>query len=224
MKDILNKRKEKSSRDFPGGPVAKNPPWHAGDLGSIPGWEIKTPHAAKQLSLRATNTEPSCYNGCKETATIPHAPTVIRCSQINTFLKSSNAGEEKSNSSLHTPAPETPVLVAQCPTLCNLMDCSLPDSSVPGILQDKNTGMGCHVKALSYTGNRRLGISDYCYLYTVFSLWQSKQTLNVEFFKKIILGCSGSSLLHKLSLVYWGGFSCYRGQTLGCAGLRSCGV
>ena len=37
------------------------------------------------------------------------------------------------------------VLVAQlCPTLCNPMDCSLPGSSVHGILQAKNTGMGCH--------------------------------------------------------------------------------
>ena len=31
-----------------------------------------------------------------------------------------------------------------CPTLCNPMDCSPPSSSVPGILQVKNTGMGCH--------------------------------------------------------------------------------
>ena len=100
-------------------------------------------------------------------------PTCPNCDQMQPnkyFLKSSNAGEEKSNSSLHTPAPETPVLVAQCPTVCNPMDCSLSDSSVPGILQDKNTGRGCHVKPLSYIGNRRLGISDHCYLYTVFSL------------------------------------------------------
>ena len=34
-------------------------------------------------------------------------------------------------------------LVTQsCPTLCDLMDCSSPSSSVPGILQ--NTGVGCH--------------------------------------------------------------------------------
>ena len=30
--------------DFPGGPVAKNLPSNAGDMGSIPGWETKTPH------------------------------------------------------------------------------------------------------------------------------------------------------------------------------------
>ena len=30
------------------------------------------------------------------------------------------------------------------PTLCNPMDCRPPGSSVPGILQAKNTGVGCH--------------------------------------------------------------------------------
>ena len=37
------------------------------------------------------------------------------------------------------------VLVAQlCLTVCDPMDCSLPGSSVHGILQAKNTGVGCH--------------------------------------------------------------------------------
>ena len=31
-----------------------------------------------------------------------------------------------------------------CPTLCDLIDRSLPGSPVPGILQAKNTGVGCH--------------------------------------------------------------------------------
>ena len=44
-------------RDFPGGPVAKNPPSNAGDTGSIPGRGTKIPHATGQLSLRATTTE-----------------------------------------------------------------------------------------------------------------------------------------------------------------------
>ena len=36
-------------------------------------------------------------------------------------------------------------LVAQsCPTVCNPMDCSLPDSSVHGDSPGKNTGVGCH--------------------------------------------------------------------------------
>ena len=37
------------------------------------------------------------------------------------------------------------VLVAQsCPTLCDPMDCSLPDSSVHGDSSGKKTGAGCH--------------------------------------------------------------------------------
>ena len=31
-----------------------------------------------------------------------------------------------------------------CPTLCNLMDCSPPGSSVYGNSPGKNTGVGCH--------------------------------------------------------------------------------
>ena len=31
-----------------------------------------------------------------------------------------------------------------CPTLCNLMDCSPPGSSVHGDSPGKNTGVGCH--------------------------------------------------------------------------------
>ena len=37
-------------RDFPGGPVVKNPPSSARDMGSIPGRGTKIPHAIKQLS------------------------------------------------------------------------------------------------------------------------------------------------------------------------------
>jgi len=33
------------SRDFPGGPVVKNPLYNAGDVGTITGWGIKVPHA-----------------------------------------------------------------------------------------------------------------------------------------------------------------------------------
>ena len=40
-------------RDSPGGPVVKNPPCNAGDMGSIAGWQPKIPYAVKQLSPRA---------------------------------------------------------------------------------------------------------------------------------------------------------------------------
>ena len=46
-------------RDFPGGPVAKNP--RAGVMGSIPDPE-KLPHAVEQLSLCAATTEPMSHN------------------------------------------------------------------------------------------------------------------------------------------------------------------
>ena len=44
-------------RDFPCGPVVKNLPSSAGDVGSIPSWE-KIPHASGQLSK--STTEPVC--------------------------------------------------------------------------------------------------------------------------------------------------------------------
>ena len=37
-------------RDFPGGPVVKNPPSNPEDAGSNPGWGTKVPHAAGQLN------------------------------------------------------------------------------------------------------------------------------------------------------------------------------
>ena len=49
-------------RDFPGGPVVKNPPYNAGDVDSIPGQRTKIPHAAGQLSPWATTTELMCLN------------------------------------------------------------------------------------------------------------------------------------------------------------------
>ena len=49
-------------RDFPGGPVVKNPPYNAGDVGLIPGQGTKTPHAVGQLSLHATTTELVCLH------------------------------------------------------------------------------------------------------------------------------------------------------------------
>ena len=50
------------SWDFPGGPVVKNLPCNAGDVGSIPGWGTKIPHASDQLSPLATAIEPGSHN------------------------------------------------------------------------------------------------------------------------------------------------------------------
>ena len=50
-------RDKTKCRDFPDGPVVKNPPSNAEDTGSIPVQGTKIPHATGQLSLRATTTE-----------------------------------------------------------------------------------------------------------------------------------------------------------------------
>ena len=52
----------KKFRDFPGGPVVKNPPSNAGGAGLIPGLGTKIPHGTGQLSLCATTTEPEHLN------------------------------------------------------------------------------------------------------------------------------------------------------------------
>ena len=53
---------KKKYRDFPGGPVVKNPPSYAGDMGLIQGQGTKIPHAVGQLSPRATTTEHKSHN------------------------------------------------------------------------------------------------------------------------------------------------------------------
>ena len=57
-------------RDLSGGPVVKNPPSNAGDLGSIPGRGTKIPHAAGQLSPCNATTEPAHSEA--------HAPQIER--------------------------------------------------------------------------------------------------------------------------------------------------
>ena len=49
-------------RDFPGGPVVRNPPSTAGVAGSIPGQGTEIPHAVGQLNSLTTTTEPTHHN------------------------------------------------------------------------------------------------------------------------------------------------------------------
>ena len=53
--------------------MVKNPPFSAGDAGSIPGQGAKLPHVAGQLRPRATTTELACLNqrACVLQATEP---------------------------------------------------------------------------------------------------------------------------------------------------------
>ena len=46
--------------------------------------------------------------------------------------------------------------VQSCLTLRNPMDCSPPGSSVHGVLQAKNTGVGCHAHLQGYLPNPRI--------------------------------------------------------------------
>ena len=69
-------------RDFHGGPVVKNLPYNAGDVSSIPGQGTKIPHAAGQLSPRATTSELARLNRSPRAASYrahalwtPHATT-----------------------------------------------------------------------------------------------------------------------------------------------------
>jgi len=49
----------KEEGGFPGGPVVKNPPANAGDLGLIPGWGAKSPHVTE-----ATQSGHYNYQAC----------------------------------------------------------------------------------------------------------------------------------------------------------------
>jgi len=44
-------------REFPDGPVVKNLPFNAGDMGSVSAWGTKIPHATGQLSPCSTTRE-----------------------------------------------------------------------------------------------------------------------------------------------------------------------
>ena len=56
-KDWKTKTKAKTKRDFPGGPVIKNPPFSDRDVVLISGWGTKIPRAVGQLSPHVTTTE-----------------------------------------------------------------------------------------------------------------------------------------------------------------------
>ena len=73
-------------RDFPGGPVVKNPPCNAGDMSLIPGEGTKILHAAEKLSSLAATTEPC--TATRESLFMRHHKdpawqTKTWCNQIN---------------------------------------------------------------------------------------------------------------------------------------------
>ena len=48
LKKTSKTKKKKKVRDLPGGPVVKDPPFNAGDAGSVAGKGTKTTHAMGQ--------------------------------------------------------------------------------------------------------------------------------------------------------------------------------
>ena len=79
-------------RDFPGGPVVKNPPCNAGDMGSIPAQGTEIPHTTEQLSPRATPREFALQQKIPRatTRTQPKKPYEVQQQGCG------NAGEESS--------------------------------------------------------------------------------------------------------------------------------
>ena len=76
------------------------------------------------------------------------------------------------------------VLVTQlCPTLCDLMDCSPPGSSVHGDSQGKNTGVGCHA-LLQGIFQPRDWTRVSCIAGRFFSPWVTREIQYKEYNKK----------------------------------------
>ena len=65
LKAVPARAQKGNRRDFAGGPMVKNLPSNAGDVGSIPGLGTKIPHAAGQLSP-STQMKMECSQGEKK--------------------------------------------------------------------------------------------------------------------------------------------------------------
>ena len=87
--------------DFSGGPVVKNLLGNAGDMGWIPGWGTKIPHAVKQLSTvlhtvnltsgsRVPRLESMCWN--KRSPVPQLRPDTARQLHVNIFFKKRKVG------------------------------------------------------------------------------------------------------------------------------------
>ena len=58
----IKDQKSKKLKDFPSGPVVKNLPSKARDVGLIPGWGTKVLQAIGKLSLRTATANPICHS------------------------------------------------------------------------------------------------------------------------------------------------------------------
>ena len=87
--------------------------------------------------------------GCRRTVQAQYVWNSHKCTDDPT--KTSKLGRERQTPcdntylwNLNMTQMKQRVCAQLCPTLCDLMDCSLPGSSVRGIYPGKNTGVGCH--------------------------------------------------------------------------------
>ena len=93
-KKLCKKKKKKQNRDFPGGPVVKNPLLNAEVTSLIAGWETKTPCATEQFSLCATTEEPAH----QQTARVPPRPSAARTQTPKQLCAAQSQCEEGLNS------------------------------------------------------------------------------------------------------------------------------
>ena len=96
---------------FPGGPVVKNPPGKVGDVGSIPCWGTKVPHAMEKLSLFTTTTEAHVLlSWCTATRVcvphwkIPHEAMKILCAAAKTQYSQNKLKKKKKRERERGPA------------------------------------------------------------------------------------------------------------------------
>ena len=85
---MRKKLKKQCQGDFLGGPVVKNLPCNAGDVGSIPGWGTRIPHVVEQLSLHAATREFDCCN--ERSLMMQQKFHMLQLRQINQSNKQTN--------------------------------------------------------------------------------------------------------------------------------------
>ena len=89
---VTSELQEPAHRDFPGGPVVKNPPCNAGDTGSIPGQGTKTPQAL-QPKIQNIEEKWCCNKFHKALKNGPHQKVSKKQKNQQTFEE---VGEEMS--------------------------------------------------------------------------------------------------------------------------------
>ena len=128
--------KTKPLLDFPAGPVVKNPPSTAGDVGSVPGRGTKIPRAAGQLS-RCTTTEPRRLKWRARVLQLERslrATTKTRCSQKKKKKQQTLSSNGKPTASNLWPQPGPCALAGLG---CVLLICKAGPSRGQGLIVER---------------------------------------------------------------------------------------